>query len=86
MSMPAVTPPPVMTLPSRTTRAGSAVTPNGSSRSRQAQWHAARLPRRSPAAASRSEPVHTDVTVLAVRPSRAIWAMYSGSSSAWIVP
>jgi hypothetical protein len=32
------------------------------SRSRQAQWQAARRPRSRPAAASASEPVHTDVT------------------------
>ena len=61
-SMPAVTPPPVKTLPSRTTRAGSGIAPNAGSRSRQAQWQAARLPRNSPAAPSTSEPVQTEVT------------------------
>ena len=61
MSMPAVTPPPVKTLPSRTTRAGSCVTPKSASWSRQAQWQAARLPCSSPAAASSNEPVHTEV-------------------------
>ena len=59
--MPAVTPPPVMTSPSRATRAGSGMAPNNDSRSRQAQWQAARLPFNSPAAPSTSEPVHTEV-------------------------
>ena len=38
------------------------VTPNSASWLRQAQWQAARLPRSRPAAASSSEPVHTEVT------------------------
>jgi hypothetical protein len=69
-SIPAVTPPPVMTLPSRTTRPPSGIAPNGVSRSRQAQWQAARLPRSSPAAPSASDPEQTEVTNLAVAASR----------------
>ena len=60
--MPAVTPPPVKTLPSRTTRPGSGMAPNRASWSRHAQWHAARLPVSRPAAARISEPVQTLVT------------------------
>ena len=60
-SMPAVTPPPVMMSPSRTTLAGSGTTPNSSSMSRQAQCQAARRPLIRPVAASTSEPVQTEV-------------------------
>jgi hypothetical protein len=61
-SIPAVTPPPVIKLPSRTTRPGSGIAPNSASWSRQAQWLVARLPRKRPAAPSSSDPVHTEVT------------------------
>ena len=44
MSIPAVTPPPVKMMPSRTTRPESCVTPKSASLSRHAQWQAARLP------------------------------------------
>jgi len=52
--MPAVTPPPVITLPSRTTRAGSRDRPEAGSSSRHAQWQARACrattrPRRAPA-------------------------------------
>jgi hypothetical protein len=59
--MPAVTPPPVMMFPSRSTRASLTMAPNGLRRSRQAQWQAARLPARKPAAARISDPVQTEV-------------------------
>ena len=59
--MPAVTPPPLKMLPSRTTRAVSGIAPKSGSSSRKAQWQAARRPRKSPAAPSSSEPVHTEV-------------------------
>ena len=59
--MPAVTPPPVKTFPSRTTRPSSGIAPNGASRSRHAQWLVARLPLRKPAAPRISEPVQTEV-------------------------
>ncbi len=61
MSMLAVTPPPVMMLPSRTTRAASGLAPKARSASRHAKWQAARRPVTSPAAASSIEPVHTEV-------------------------
>ncbi len=59
---PAVTPPPVTTLPSRTTRAASGVAPKAASASRQAQREVARRPLRRPAAPNTREPVQTDVT------------------------
>src|SRR5882672_1888895 len=64
-SIPAVTPPPVIILPSLTTRAASGTAPKTASKSRYAQWQAARFPLINPAAPSRSEPVHTDVTYFA---------------------
>ena len=60
-SRPAVTPPPVMMFPSRTTRPSSTMAPKGWSNSRQAQWQAARRPVRNPAAARISDPVQTEV-------------------------
>jgi hypothetical protein len=70
MSIPAVTPPPVKMMPSRTTRPESCATPKSASLSRHAQWQAARLPRRSPAAASNNEPgaYRGDVTGLFAEP------------------
>ena len=61
-SMPAVTPPAVMTRPSRTTRPGVGTAPNPDSRSFADQWLVALRPFRSPAAPSTSDPVHTEVT------------------------
>ena len=61
-SMPAVTPPPVITLPSTTTRSAIGVAPNAESNSRLIQCVVARLPLSSPAAPSTSAPVHTLVT------------------------
>src|SRR6202022_1623065 len=61
-SMPAVTPAQVMTFPSRTTRPGSGIAPNGTRRSRQSQWQAARLPRHRPGAPRPTDPRRTQVT------------------------
>ena len=60
--------------------------PNGSSRSRQAQWQAARLPVRNPAAARISEPVQTEVRYVAPAASRRISAMKASSSIASVAP
>jgi hypothetical protein len=61
-SIPAVTPPPVNTVPSRTTRPAVGMAPNAESKSREAQCDVARLPRSRPAAPSTSAPVHTELT------------------------
>ena len=61
-SIPAVTPPPVKKLPSRTTRPSVGSAPNAVSKSRDAQCEVACLPRSNPAAASTREPVQTEVT------------------------
>ena len=53
---------PVNTLPSRTTRPESGITPNAESASREAQCDVSRLPFKSPAAPSTSAPVQRDVT------------------------
>jgi hypothetical protein len=61
-SIPAVTPPPVSRLPSRTTRAATGMAPSAARKSWLAQCVVARLPRSSPAAPSTSAPVQTEVT------------------------
>ncbi len=61
-TIPAVTPPPVTRLPSRTTRSRTGVAPNGASSEWNAQCVVARRPRSSPAAPSTSAPVHTELT------------------------
>ena len=61
---------------------GSAIAPKGASRSRQAQWVAARLPRNNPAAPSTNDPVHTEVTNLAVAASRRNSAIKTSSQMA----
>ena len=60
-SIPAVTPPPVITLPSTTTRSATGSHPKAASIGSDIQWVVARLPRSSPAAPSTSAPVQTDV-------------------------
>ena len=60
--MPAVTPPAVNRVPSRTTRPSVGTAPNRVNRSRASQWLVARLPASSPAAPSTSEPVQTELT------------------------
>jgi hypothetical protein len=60
--LPAVTPPPVIRLPSRTTRPSVGIAPKAARRSCAAQCVVARLPRRSPAAPSTRAPVQTEVT------------------------
>jgi hypothetical protein len=62
ISIPAVTPPPVMNLPSATTRARTGTAPSRARKSWLAQCVVARRPARRPAAASTSEPVQTEVT------------------------
>ncbi|MBU6405711.1 MAG: hypothetical protein KGS44_01050 [Alphaproteobacteria bacterium] len=68
-SMPAVTPPPVQNLPSKTMRAGSGMAPKAAKWSRTAQKAAARGPFNRPAAPRFNEPVQTLTThfALAVR-------------------
>ena len=60
--MPAVTPPPVITLPSTTTRSATGSQPNAASIGSDIQCVVARFPRSRPAAPSTSDPVHTEVT------------------------
>ncbi len=60
--MPAVTPPPVMMLPSMVTRSPVGSAPKFRNASRESQWQAARRPRSRPAAPSASDPVQTAVT------------------------
>jgi hypothetical protein len=66
MSMPDETPAAVTYLPSVTTRSPVGSTPKFFRWSRASQWEVARRPSRSPAAASSSEPVHTDVVQVLV--------------------
>ncbi len=56
--MPAVTPPPLITLPSRSTRAALGMAPNSFRLSRIDQWQAARLPGSKPAAADQRTGAH----------------------------
>lgn len=66
MSMPEETPAAVTYLPSKTTLSPVASAPNGPSCPVASQWDVARRPRSSPAAASSSEPVHTEVVQVLV--------------------
>src|SRR5262245_28274806 len=66
MSMPAETPAPVMTLPSRTIRSPTGSAPKSRRAPRAAQCVVARRPRSSPAAPSTRAPVHTDVVQVVV--------------------
>src|SRR5262245_22059140 len=66
MSMPAETPAPVMTLPSRIIRSPTGSAPKSRRAPRAAQCVVARSPRSSPAAPSTSAPVHTDVVQVVV--------------------
>lgn len=66
MSMPEDTPAAVTYLPSNTTRSPVGRAPKAGSRSRNIQCEEARRPSRSPAAASSSEPVQTEVVQVLV--------------------
>ena len=85
-SIPAVTPPLVITSPSRATRLRSGVAPKAVKNSLANQWQAARLPRSSPAAPSASDPVHTDVMKRAVVASRRSSARKASSRMASSMP
>ena len=61
MSMPEDTPAAVTTLPRCTTRSGTGTAPSAASSSRASQCVVASTPSRIPAAASSSDPVHTEV-------------------------
>ena len=74
MSMPDETPAAVITLPRCTTRSGTGTAPRAASSSCASQWVAASTPSRIPAAASSSEPVHTDVV-------QRLWAWASRSQA-----
>src|ERR1700751_558787 len=63
-SMPEVTPPAVITLPSLTTLAFSWVAPTRGNRSVKAQWVVARRPLSNPATPKMKAPVKTDVMYL----------------------
>ncbi len=87
MSMPEETPAAVTYLPSRTTRSPVGSAPNSSSVSSASQCEVARRPVSSPAAASSSDPVQTEVVQAVAasadrsQPSRAsfsIWSLWPG--------
>src|SRR5215204_1309431 len=85
-SMPDVTPPAVITLPSLTMRAFSCVAPTRGRSSAYPQCVAARRPLSRPAAPRMNAPVHTDVTYRAVLACRRTKSMVSSSPSASITP
>ena len=86
MSMPAVTPPPLMNLPSVTTRARSGTAPSRARKSWLAQCVVARLPSSSPAAASTRAPVQTEVTKRAPALCRRRKSSTSASSISALTP
>src|SRR5215217_8260725 len=85
-SMPDVTPPAVITLPSLTMRAFSCVAPTKGRSSAYPQCVEARRPLSRPAAPRMNAPVHTDVTYRAVLACRRTKSMVSSSPSASITP
>ncbi len=89
MSIPAVTPAAVASLPSNTTRSGTTSTPsNRSSSSSACQLLVARLPSSSPAAARINEPVQTEHVHCEVSCAarNQVWTGPSSISATWPGP